>query len=386
MEEKMKLFGDGMHDDTAAIQAMLDQCGTVRIPDGCYLISKTLIIHSHTHLLLSPHAVLRLADNANCALLDNDGLYSDETNVNITIEGGIWDGNHIAQTRQKIPNEGLPGDENEDKACQKQTYISNAYLLLMVRLVHTERLKVKNLTFKNPTTFAIHIADCRYFSVENITLDYELSLLNMDGIHIQGPARFGSVKNIYGNANDDHVALCANGTIRSEITHGDIEDVDIDGIYCDNGYTGVRLLSRGDAIRNIRITNIHGEFRFYALSFTHHYPVREDKPILLENIHVSDVYASKSREKDEGGTENGALIYFESGVHCRNITIENVYRNERNARAKGPTVRISEDVYAQNLVLKNIQNTSYYEAMACLENKSKYASPVLLSDEKKAEP
>ena len=68
------------------IQAMLDTCGTVRIPDGRYLITKPLIIHSNTHLILSSLATLRLADGANCSLLDNDGLYSDETNVNITIE------------------------------------------------------------------------------------------------------------------------------------------------------------------------------------------------------------------------------------------------------------------------------------------------------------
>ena len=374
MDEKMKLYGDGIHDDTDAIQAMLDKCGTVRIPDGRYLITKPLIIHSNTHLILSSLATLRLADRANCSILDNDGLYSDETNVNITIEGGIWDGNHMMQERQKIPNEGRPGDENEDKICDKQTYISNIYVVFMVRLVHTQHLQVKNLTFKDPTSYAIHIADSRYFNVENITLDYDLLKPNMDGVHIQGPARFGKIRNIFGNANDDHVALCANGTIRSEITRGDIEDVDIDGIYCDNGYTGVRLLSRGDAIRNIHISNIHGEFRFYAVSFTHHYPIRDDKPILLENIHVSDIYASKSRAECAGNqkwaVEKCSLIWFESGIICRNITVENVYRNERNIYTKAPTVRISENVTLENLQIKNINNTFVGTPLKSIENNS----------------
>ena len=374
MDEKMKLYGDGIHDDTDAIQAMLDMCGTVRIPDGRYLITKPLIIHSNTHLILSSLATLRLADRANCSILDNDGLYSDETNVNITIEGGIWDGNHMMQERQKIPNEGRPGDENEDKICDKQTYISNIYVVFMVRLVHTQHLQVKNLTFKDPTSYAIHIADSRYFNVENITLDYDLLKPNMDGVHIQGPARFGKIRNIFGNANDDHVALCANGTIRSEITRGDIEDVDIDGVYCDNGYTGVRLLSRGDAIRNIHISNIHGEFRFYAVSFTHHYPIRDDKPILLENIHISDIYASKSRaecaENHKPAVENGALIWFENGIVCRNVRVENIYRNERNIYTKAPTVRISENVQASNLCLQNIHNTFMGELQTSIENNS----------------
>ena len=374
MDGKIKLYADGIHDDTASIQAMLDQCGTVRIPDGRYLITKPLIIHSNTHLILSSSATLRLADGANCSLLDNDGLYSDETNVNITVEGGIWDGNHMAQERQKIPNECRPGDENEDKICDKQTYIANIYTVFMVRLVHTEHLQVKNLTFKDPTSYAIHIADSRYFNVENVTLDYDLLKPNMDGVHIQGPARFGKIRNVFGNANDDHVALCANGTIRSEITRGDIEDVDIDGIYCDNGYTGVRLLSRGDAIRNVHISNIHGEFRFYAVSLTHHYPIRDDKPILLENIHISDVYASKSRaectENHKAAVEKEALIWLEKGIVCRNVTVENVYRNERNIHTKAPTVRISEGVTAENLQIKNVKNTFVGAPLVSIENNS----------------
>jgi polygalacturonase len=317
---------------------------------------------------------MHLADGANCSLLDNDGLYSDETNVNITVEGGIWDGNHMAQERQKIPNECRPGDENEDKICDKQTYIANIYTVFMVRLVHTEHLQVKNLTFKDPTSYAIHIADSRYFNVENVTLDYDLLKPNMDGVHIQGPARFGKIRNVFGNANDDHVALCANGTIRSEITRGDIEDVDIDGIYCDNGYTGVRLLSRGDAIRNVHISNIHGEFRFYAVSLTHHYPIRDDKPILLENIRISDVYASKSRaectENHKAAVEKEALIWLEKGIVCRNVTVENVYRNERNIHTKAPTVRISEGVTAENLQIKNVKNTFVGAPLVSIENNS----------------
>lgn len=284
---------DGVKDATSFLQEKLDRCGYVYIPDGTYLISKPLIIHSNTHLHLSQNAIFRLADHANCSLLDNEGLYTDNVDENITIEGGIWDGNHHKQERTKIPNETRPADENEDKPCNKDEYVSNIYLVLMMRLVHTKNLCIKNLTYKNPTSFAVHISDTKYFRVSDITLDFDLTRKNMDGIHIQGPARYGIIKNIMGDANDDHVALCANGTIRSEITHGDIQDIDIDGIYCENGYTGVRLLSRGDAIRNISINNIHGMFRFYAVSFTHHYPVREEKPILLENIHLNNLFVSK---------------------------------------------------------------------------------------------
>lgn len=45
--------GDGLSDDTAAFQAALDACqnGILYIPNGTYLVSKTLYIHSNTHII-----------------------------------------------------------------------------------------------------------------------------------------------------------------------------------------------------------------------------------------------------------------------------------------------------------------------------------------------
>lgn len=316
-KQKIKLFADGIHDDTASLQALLDKKGTINIPDGMYLIKKPLIIHDDTHLILSKNTVFYLADGANCSLLDNDGLYLKKTNRNITVEGGIWFGNHSMQTRESIDDENQP--------CDYDKYVSNTLIVLMLRFVHVENLILKNLTFKDPTSFAVHIADVKYFNVENIHLDYDLKKPNMDGIHIQGPARFGQIKNIYGNANDDHIALCANGTTRSEITKGVIEDIDIDGVYCDNGYTGVRLLSCGDAVKNISIKNIHGQFRYFAVSFTHHYPLKENTLASFENINVNGLFISKNQEELYVSYQNGSLIYFEHGIKCKNVNIQNVY-------------------------------------------------------------
>ena len=68
------LYRDGLHDDTEAIQAKLDECGCVTIEGGIYLISKPLIVHSNTALSLAPDAVMMLADGANCAIIENDAL------------------------------------------------------------------------------------------------------------------------------------------------------------------------------------------------------------------------------------------------------------------------------------------------------------------------
>lgn len=338
-------FGDGIHDDTNVIQNLLDECGEIYIPDGKYLITRPLIIHDNTCLRASECAHFRLADHAQCSLMDNDGLYKKCTNFNITVEGGIWDGNNSMQQRKMIPDENVP--------CNYDEYIENQLAIFMIRFVHTRNLTVKNITFKDPSSYAIHIADAQYFQVENVTLDYNIEKLNMDGVHIQGPARFGKISGVYGDANDDHVALCANGTARSEVTRGAIEDITIDGVYCNNGYTGVRLLSSGDPVRNISISNIHGQFRFYGVSFTHHYPLREDRPILIENVHITNVYASKSDDTTIINNTDGPIIWVEGNVNCKNVLIEKIYRNECNAETKAPTLKVSRDAHLENFTFRD---------------------------------
>ena len=160
-KQDIKFYRDGIHDDTASLQALLDNKGTINIPDGTYLIKKPLIIHDDTHLILSKNATFYLADGANCSLLDNDGLYYKKTNHNITVEGGIWFGNHSKQQRESIDDENQP--------CDYEKYVSNTLIVLMLRFVHVENLTLKNITFKDPTSFAVHIANVKYFNIENIS-------------------------------------------------------------------------------------------------------------------------------------------------------------------------------------------------------------------------
>ncbi|MBD2865107.1 right-handed parallel beta-helix repeat-containing protein [Paenibacillus oceani] len=58
-------IGDGVADDTAAIQASLDQQGIVYLPKGVYAVDlvdglKSLSVRSHTKVVMHPEAVIRL--------------------------------------------------------------------------------------------------------------------------------------------------------------------------------------------------------------------------------------------------------------------------------------------------------------------------------------
>ena len=78
-------------------------------------------------------------------------------------------------------------------------------------------------------------------------------------------------------------------------------------------------------------------------------------------------------EDQKWAVEREPLIWFENGIRCRNVTVENVYRNERNLKTKAPTVRIDSDVQAENLVIKNICHLDGAQALDSVENNSKNA-------------
>jgi len=66
--------GEGIHDDTAGLQALLDnRQPTIYLPapPKHYSISKTLKIHSNQTLILDKNTVVRLADSCNAHLLTN---------------------------------------------------------------------------------------------------------------------------------------------------------------------------------------------------------------------------------------------------------------------------------------------------------------------------
>lgn len=127
-------------------------------------------------------------------------------------------------------------------------------------------------------------------------------------------------------------------------------------------------------MRNINIRNVHGAFRLFAVSFTHHYPLHEDKPVLLENIHLSDLYVSKSTgyapEDQIPAVINNSLVWFESGTNCRNITVERVYRHEKNEMTKAPSIRISRGAAVSDITISDIHQDFVGDPQPILSNES----------------
>ena len=317
------LVGDGTHDDTTAIQALLDSKRTlVRLPapPKHYLISRTLLIHSNQMLQLERFTVIRLKDGSNCLMItngDNEG-----GNENVMIEGGVWDMN----------NQGQSLAEYQKTRNWKGTYDPARYLGVLMRFNRVKRLTLRGLTLKDPVTFSTQLGNLEEFTIEDITFDHNLKRTNMDGIHVHGYSRHGRITNLKGATNDDLVALNADDAGIFEMSRGPIEDVAVDGLWAKDGYTAVRLLSAGSPIRRIRLANIFGTYRYNAVSFTNH-KVHPGTASTFEDISIHGMFCGKSTmgmkaDPSQPGNSNLSLIWIDAPAMVHGLTLSDIRRTE----------------------------------------------------------
>jgi len=337
--------GDGVHDDTSGLQAALDSGASVvrlPMPPAHYVISRTLVMHSGQTLLAERRAVIRLADHAHAHMLTN----ADHGTLSrgITVRGGIWDGNNAHQTCEY----------HQKGRARRVPYDPARYLGVLLQLNNVEDLHISGLTLKDPETFGIQIANIRRFTVEDITFDYNMLRGNMDGVHLHGNCHQGRIANLKGATNDDQVALNADDGSMYEISRGPITDIQIDGLWAENGYTAVRLLSAGSPIRRVRISNLFGSFRYYLTSFGHH-NAHPGEPSEISDVVIDGVFCAKptqptdsSQPWDEAAIRRYPLFWVEPGTRVRNLLISNLARTESMADAP-PCIHVSEGAQIEHL-------------------------------------
>lgn len=373
---KNKLYGDGIHDDFPAIQEMLDSkaaCVNLPAPDINYLISKTIRIHSNQELRLDRFAKIKLADNANCAMLKNAEPL--EMNENIKISGGIWDMNH---NNQKY-NPWHFADENTGKNAFDELLdrgFHRAYLPIpegyenKVKLVgrdfpddvytgfcfmfnSVKNLYIGNLTIENPVVYGMDLYYIEDFTIENIDFEYNEGspkLWNLDGVHVEGFCKNGVIRNLKGACHDDTVAL----TSDDNYLNGPIENITIDGIYAQNSHSAVRLLSRVNPVKNIHITNIYGTFYVYCINIGKYSKLPERSG--FENITVDNVFASIGEGTKDVPGNYEPLISIKEDIDIKNLNFSKIYRNE--TRCANPTIGIKKGTTINNFSISDCVQTN----------------------------
>lgn len=350
------LYGDGIHDDTSALQSMLDRRGIVTVEKpGVYRISRTLKIHSNTRFVLSPGARLLAAPMSRCALIENEHFALNGRDQNIEIIGGEWDGNCDAMGLDAV----YEAIHRED-----QPYSPAIFKGKLIRFAHVDRIMLEKMIVRNPVSYGIQIADAVGFVVRDVWFDYNCHFGTTDGVHINGPARDGVIENLGGTTNDDLVSLTTIDETHAEVTKGDIVNVDIRNVSAINGYSGVRLLSAGDFdVRCVRISGVYGEYRHNAVLISHHY-TRPNTRIWFDDITVEHVHAVKCRTQLpedafrywDGNNDELPIVWIETGINAGNITLRDITRHEKNS-TQSALLQIDRGAHIDRLVLENIHQT-----------------------------
>lgn len=370
------LYGDGIHDDTLAIQELIDTTPvevTLPVPKAHYLISKPLELPSCFRLCLPRYAEIKLADQSNCVMLKNKTVRDRQQRVekkiwdyvneyapdapchDIEVVGGIWNCNNHGQNPNPIYT----------RIFEPAGYSGFGMLFYNVR-----NFRLSSLTIKDPVNFAVTLDTVSYFTVDNIVFDYNLGNplpLNMDGIHLCGNCRFGRITNLQGTCYDDLVALNAD-----EGSDGPITDIDIHGIYAENCHSAARLLTVKNELKNIHISDVHGTYYQYCIGITKYYNGKASGH--YDGINLDHIYASKAKRPPLEIYQNGpgsyvyAPLYIEGGQQINSLKIADVYRKEYEIPVA--TIYVGKETQIDHLILDNIvtENHTDADAMPLLVN------------------
>lgn len=330
--------GDGINDDRIAIQTALDMAdGTVFIPKGNYRVAGTLKIPSNCSVIADSDA--RLFHCASFPKKRGDFLLTNKDtekgNVNISITGGIWDGNFDGKNNTKDP------DLFNKEASSGAT----------MNFVNVKNLILDDLTVANSVTYFIRMCKLDGFKITNIRFSSEKLAFNQDGLHFQGETRNGIVENIRaitnGQTNDDMIALNADDSIERlenlDMVCGTIENITFKNIYAENCYTAIRMCSVKSKIKNITFENIYAGCRAYAINMDAarycRTPLFKDEDFPNGVGNVEDIFIKNFKFFSTNAEISNPLICVETLV--KNFIIENMerlYKNDLNPVL--PTVRL----------------------------------------------
>lgn len=222
-----------------------------------------LIIGPNTYIKALPGKGAILRNNSNKSLFVNrDTVWGVEPiDSNIVIEGGIWNGNNY--------NSGLNPAQSIGTVANGPTCV---FMFIGVR-----NLIVRDFIILRQRVYSIYGNTIKNGLYENGIIDGgDGALINSDGVHFDANSEHCTARNLKIRAEDDAVAMNADDVYDNPAaplygffplgrSSGPISDINIENITLDNGLFGVRILSGSSRVDNIRIKNITGTTKGYAM-------------------------------------------------------------------------------------------------------------------------
>ena len=325
---------DGVSDQTDTIQQALDGGDVMLVlPAGVYPVSRNLKVFSDTKIVADSHAVIYRnggsAVNIDDCLLSNAHEFTDgEGDVNIEIEGGIWNLNNAENKRGENPQDG------------------KSFGGLLFRFTHVKYLTIRDMTLANAETYFVRLVRVSDFRIFNIDFYNSYPHINQDGIHLNGYCFNGVIKHLRSispyTPGDDMVALNADdGDFTNHNHHielGPIENIDIEDVSGDCVYNFVRILSIEQPVRHIRIKGLEGGVMSNFVNMdSWRFPKGKG---IVEDVEISGIRAFKVPEKQISPTINARPLFL---IECqvKDFVIRDMERFPLDALCKAPTLVIN---------------------------------------------
>ncbi len=365
----------------AIAQSMREQNG-VFIPEMSEILylDRSIVVESGSRIIVHPKTELRMiTDKVEFALIRNKSIVSGQegpvklckgADKDILIEGGIWGDSKNSGYGPQGFREGKLGLMLGSQGC--------------FVLSNVENVTIRDVRFMDYSSFGIQIGNARNFLIENVCVDN-----TKDGIHVEGPAEFGIIRNIFGpRAGDDAVALNAWDWRTSSLTFGTISDILVQDSDVEEGACAIRILpgfkifpdgSKLECevkrcifsnIRNIHSFKIYDQPNVRDVKNDYSAAIGTVTDLYFENIHIRPLDLTKHYDKGKNGVFE--LCSHADGLYLDNIQIdyEPGKPNAEYLMTIGPKSRISripfkktgtQEIFnpkaspvAKNIVIRNL--------------------------------
>ncbi len=334
--------GDGVHDDTAAIQAAINCCpanGRVRIPSGDYLVTP-LFLKSHITIEVQKGATLKLCtDRSRFPILPGVTYTQDEDYLL-----GTWEGNPLDKyasfiTGVDVEDVRIIGQGVLDGQAPLGDWWVNhkvrrgAWRPRMLFLCRCKNVTMQGLTILNSPSWNLH----PYFSEDlifaDLTINAPADSPNTDGFDPES-CRHVVFTGVHFSVGDDCIAVKSGKIFMGQKYHTPCEDIDISHCLMERGHGGlttgsecaggvinvrVRHCVMRDTDRGLRVKNRRGRGK-YAMTdqilFEHVDMQRVGAPFVVNCLYCCDpdghsdyVQSRKKLPVDDRTPPTGDLIF-----------------------------------------------------------------------------
>jgi hypothetical protein len=225
----------------APIRMALAKHDAVFLPkqDEPYYIGEPIVLKSGQRLCADREAEIRLVPGSNTCMVRNESLLSGQNgpipadampDTQITIDGGIWTTLATSPTQSNGNVHGRSARQPVVPACHGVIILSNV-----------RGVTIRNVVVRRSRAHAVQLSNCREFLVEGVAFDEH----RRDGIHVNGPAGYGIIRDIRGATGDDFVALNAWDWRNTAPAFGPIHHILVEAIHGSpqlGGTAEIRLL------------------------------------------------------------------------------------------------------------------------------------------------